>query len=242
MNRYYLQPDAWQEKHLNLTDQEAHHATRVMRVKAGDQLEIFDGKGRAAICSVQSAERNHVRCSIESESVIEPLRYPVTLCQAIPKGSNMELIVQKSVELGVHSIQPLITAHTVARPDALKKKQEKWQRVALEACKQCGQNYLPEVLAPLQFQPWLAQLQPFETSLIASLDKRSVHLKKHLQTAPISGNISLLIGPEGDFSPDEYQQAYQAGFQPISFGSIIMRVETASIYGLSIIQHESSAL
>lgn len=154
----------------------------------------------------------------------------------------MEWIVQKSVELGVSVIQPLITAHTVARSDSLSKKQAKWQRIALEACKQCGQNYLPEVREPMSFATWLSDQGKEETSVIAALDERALPLKTLLATAPIQGSVAFLVGPEGDFSPNEYQAAYDAGFQPISFGGIVMRVETATLYGLSILQHEISAL
>ena len=240
MNRYYLPPTHWGENQLSLTGEEAHHATRVMRVKVDEVIEIFDGNGKSAVCTVLDADRRTVSCAVEQTTDHEAPAHPITLCQSIPKGSNMELIIQKSVEIGVNAIQPLITERTVARPDAMKKKQEKWQRVALEACKQCGQNYLPEVKEPVHFQPWITSLQAFDTPLIASLDEHSLHLKEHLQTTPLKGNIGLLIGPEGDFSPEEYQLAYGAGFQPISFGYIVMRVETAAIFGLSVIQHERS--
>ena len=240
MNRYYLNTSAWEEGFLHLSGEEARHATRVMRVKLGEQLEIFDGNGRSAICSVHHIERNKVTCAIEHTNHHEKPSCQITLCQSIPKGGNMELIVQKAVELGVHAIQPLITTHTVARPESLSKKQEKWQRIALEACKQCGQNYLPNIGEALYFQTWIEQLSPFDTSLVAALDKRAVHVKTHLEKFPLADNIGLLIGPEGDFSPEEYTQAYTAGFQPVNFGKIVLRVETASIYGLSVIQHELS--
>jgi len=242
MNRYFLASDSWQADTLTIVGDEARHCARVMRAAAGDKIEIFDGAGRSAVCEIQSIHRDQVNAEIKQESNTPLPLLPVTLCQSIPKGSNMELIIQKAIELGVNTIQPLITSHTVARPDSLTKKQEKWQRIALEACKQCGQNYLPQVATPLHFQPWIEQLVPFDTAIIASLDEQSVHLKTHLEKVPLEGNIGLLIGPEGDFSPDEYQQAYTAGFQPISFGNIVMRVETASIYGLSVIQHERSFL
>lgn len=242
MNRYYLPATEWNSQTLRLTGEEARHATRVMRVKVGEQLEIFDGCGKSAICTVTHAERNSVDCEIQSEENHSSPQFPVTLCQSIPKGGNMELIVQKAMELGVNAIQPLITQRTVARPDSLTKKQEKWQRIALEACKQCGQNFLPEIAKPLHFQSWIEQLDIFDTAIIASLDKQAVHLKEHLKKSPLAGSIGLLIGPEGDFSPEEYAQAYSAGFAPISFGEIVMRVETASIYGLSVIQHERSSV
>ena len=242
MNRYYLPAPSWEGETLRLSGEEARHATRVMRVQVGEQIEIFDGCGKAAVCTVTHTERQSVDCEIQSEQNHPAPQFPITLCQSIPKGGNMELIVQKAVELGVNTIQPLITQRTVARPDSLAKKQEKWQRIALEACKQCGQNHLPEIATPLHFQPWLTELTPFGTAIIASLDERAVHLRKHLEKSPLTGNIGLLIGPEGDFSPEEYQHAYDAGFHPISFGEIVMRVETASIYGLSVIQHERSFL
>lgn len=244
MNRYFLPASAWKEGELALTGDEAKHCTRVMRAHEGDQIELFDGEGRTAVGEIRSLSRSAVRCRVLSQLKHEPASHPITLCQAIPKGGNMEWIVQKSVELGVCKIQPLITAHTVARPESLIKKQAKWQRIALEACKQCGQNYLPEVLPPLSFSAWLMELKPafpYEIAIVASLDPKAVHLKSKMKALPAKGGVALLVGPEGDFSQDEYQSAYDAGFDPISFGDIIMRVETASIYGISILQHELSA-
>lgn len=241
MNRYFLAPDSWQSETLALTGDEARHCARVMRAQVGDKIEVFDGAGRSAVCTILSVQRDLISAEVEQESTTLTPSQPVTLCQSIPKGGNMELIIQKSVELGVNAIQPLITARTVARPDSLPKKREKWQRIALEACKQCGQNHLPEIAEPVSFSNWINELEIFDSPLIAALDESAVHLKKQLENAPFSGSIGLLIGPEGDFTPEEYEQAYDAGFHPISFGNIVMRVETATLYGLSVIQHELSA-
>ena len=251
MNRYYIPAGAWEDDTLTLTDDEAKHCSRVMREREGNQVEIFDGEGRSAVCEITSLSRDRVVCSVLKQSIQKQTPHPITLCQSIPKGGNMELIVQKSVELGVSKIQPLITAHTIARAEALEKKQAKWQRIALEACKQCGQNYLPSIEPVLTFTEWLEKGDSYSTSIVAALDDKAVHLKTLLSEQPTTfirrslseggGNIALLIGPEGDLSPDEYQAAYTAGFSPITFGDIIMRVETATIYGLSILQHELSA-
>jgi len=242
MNRYFLPTGEWKEDTLDLTNEEAKHCTRVMRAREGDEIEIFDGAGRSAQCRIKSISRDIVQCHILRQTMHPANPYPITLCQAIPKGGNMELIVQKAVELGVSVIQPLITDHTIARPESMEKKQAKWQRIALEACKQCGQNYLPEIQEPLPFSGWIKNVTNYETALIAALDEKAVHLKTQFSKAPTQGNIALLVGPEGDFSPEEYIAAYGAEFQPISFGNIVMRVETAAIYGLSILQHELSAL
>ncbi|MCP5535153.1 MAG: 16S rRNA (uracil(1498)-N(3))-methyltransferase [Akkermansiaceae bacterium] len=242
MNRYYLPAGAWKDNTLTLTGDEARHCARVMRARVGDEIEVFDGQGKSAVCKILSASRDQVTCRLLSQQQNPQTDHPVILCQAIPKGGNMELIVQKAVELGVSAIQPLITTHTVARPESVDKKRLKWQRIALEACKQCGQNHLPEIREPVLFAPWVQNPEPFGTALIAALDAQSVHLKSHFAVSPPRGSIALLIGPEGDFSTGEYQAAYSAGFQPISFGNIVLRVETATLYGLSILQHELSAL
>lgn len=242
MNRYFLPEKSWGEGALALTGDEAKHCARVMRARVGDEIEIFDGAGRCAVGEIESLSRSEVRCRVLSQSTQPPIPHPITLCQAIPKGGNMELIVQKAVELGVCVIQPLITDHTIARPESLSKKQTKWQRIALEACKQCGQNYLPEVRHASSLATWLKEKEVYGLELIAALDERAVHLKAQLTSTPIDGSVAFLVGPEGDFSVNEYAAAYEVGFKPISFGNIIMRVETATIYGISILQHEISAL
>ena len=241
MNRYFIPTDEWQDVELSLTGDEARHCSRVMRAQKGDHVEIFDGNGTSAICQVTSVNRDIVTCHISTQTTSPKNKHPITLCQAIPKGGNMELIVQKAVELGVSKIQPLITARTVARPESAEKKCAKWQRIALEASKQCGQNYLPEIAMPMLYSKWLENIGHEQTRLIASLDDRAVHLREQFSISPPQAGISLLVGPEGDFSADEYDAAYQSGFQGVSFGKIILRVETASLYGLSIIQHELSA-
>lgn len=241
MHRFYIPSSEWKDDALTLTGDEAKHCSRVMRAREGDKIEIFDGLGHAAICRIKAIDRGQVHCQILSREATSPPAHPITLCQAIPKGGNMELIVQKAVELGVSTIQPLITTNTVARPESAEKKNAKWQRIALEACKQCGQNHLPEIKLPMSFETWLEELELFDTRLIAALDEHAIHLKSHFSSHPPQHNIALLIGPEGDFSPQEYEAAFQAGFQAISFGNIVLRVETATLYGLSILQHELSS-
>ena len=130
MNRYFIPADQWDDEHLSLSGEEARHCCRVMRAREGDEIEVFDGHGTSAICKISDINRDAVRCRITSKTLSPKIEHPITLCQAIPKGGNMELIVQKAVELGVSKIQPLITDHTVARPDSAEKKGSKWQRIA----------------------------------------------------------------------------------------------------------------
>jgi 16S rRNA (uracil1498-N3)-methyltransferase len=203
------------------------------------------------------------------------LRCRITLAQAIPKGKHMDLIVQKAVELGAATIAPLISDRTIVDldPDEAVQKQAKWQQVAIEAAKQCGQNWLPRVEPPRKLKDFFsspslaARVSPasspgFDLRLIASLQSDTQSLKEilghhadekesggrrpvgssarneHVREDPRPGNVLMLIGPEGDFTPAELALAKTHGCQPITLGPIILRVETAAIYCLSILSYE----
>jgi 16S rRNA (uracil1498-N3)-methyltransferase len=147
--------------------------------------------------------------------------------------------VQKAVELGVTAIQPLITRHTVVQvgEDDASRKSAKWQRVALEACKQCGQDHLPEVLPTRDFRDWLRDGEE-GVKILGSLFPGARPLREILRAETPPHRVVLLIGPEGDFSPDEGAAALEAGFQPARFGSIILRSETAAFFGISAVRYE----
>jgi 16S rRNA (uracil1498-N3)-methyltransferase len=151
----------------------------------------------------------------------------------------MDLIVQKAVELGVAAIHPLVTRNTVVQPG--EGKSDKWRRNALEACKQCGQDTLPAIADPLPFDRWLASRSDAPgLKLIASLAPGALPLRETLRHHPGTIAVTLLIGPEGDFSPGETAAALAAGFLPISLGPIVLRVETATIFCLSALRYEFS--
>ena len=159
MARFFLPPSEWAAPAWELRgDDKAHHAAKVLRLKQGDSCIVFDGCGRAARAVVAEPPRSSGVLLVPGEEC--PPSPPVahlTLCQAVPKGANMDLIIQKSVELGVSAIIPLVTNRTIVRLNAreAEAKRQKWQRIALEACKQCGQNTLPEVALPVPFAEWL---------------------------------------------------------------------------------------
>jgi 16S rRNA (uracil1498-N3)-methyltransferase len=238
MPRFHLPPEAWQSGVL--TGDEARHLSQVLRIKPGESITVFDGHGRRAPAEVLSVSRDHVSLNLgESLSPAAPLP-TITLAQAIPKGKNMDLIVQKAVELGVAAIQPLVTRNTVVQPG--EGKSDKWRRNALEACKQCGQDTLPDIADPQPFDRWLATLPEAPgLKLIASLAPGALPLRETLRQHPGSTAVTLLIGPEGDFSPGETTAALAAGFLPVSLGPIVLRVETATIFCLSALKYEFSA-
>jgi len=236
INRYYLHVNQWSSRELFLTGDEAHHCTRVLRQKVGDAIVVFDGRGRSVQCQIVSADKSKVILELEGKVEIQHRGLALHLCQSIPKAGNMELIVQKAVELGVTSIQPLITENTIVKADD--KKLQKWQRIALEACKQCGQNWLPEVKPVLQFKDWVGDREKLEVEIVAALDPRSEEMKLVLSRQDEATSAALLVGPEGDLSQSEYDAAIGSGFMPVSLGEIVLRVETATLYCLSVLSYE----
>ena len=236
MPRFYLPPESWQGN-CALTGDEARHLTQVLRMKPGDAVIIFDGKGRRASAEILTIARDHVPLKLlENLPSAKPLP-SITLAQAIPKGKNMDLIVQKSVELGVAVIQPLVTRYTVVQPGD--GKSDKWRRNALEACKQCGQDTLPEIAETLDFERWIrTQMNTPGLKIIASLAPGALPLRQILREQSTINQVTLLVGPEGDFSAEETATALQAGFIAISLGSIVLRVETATLFCLSALRYE----
>ncbi|CAN5711959.1 16S rRNA (uracil(1498)-N(3))-methyltransferase [soil metagenome] len=243
--RFYIAPASWHAETLVLEGDEANHCSSVMRHHAGDEIVVFNGAGDWARTRITSASPKRVELETLSADRTPKSATTLTLLQAIPKGSSMELIIEKSVELGVNVIMPVMTERTVVKLDSkdAAKKQVKWQRLAVEACKQCGQNWLPEVQTPQSFYKALEKLPTQELRIIAAIQDDAMPLKGILadqfqidQHKPAS--VMLCIGPEGDFTPAEYAAAREKGCLPMTLGSIIMRVETAAMYGLSVLSHE----
>jgi len=246
MHRFYVAPETWDPRELVLRGSEAHHAGNVLRMQAGDKLVLFNGKGRELTAEIAMIADNEIRLRKLHEADTAPLSCRIVLAQAIPKGKNMDLIVQKAVEIGAAEIAPIISDRTVVQLDSESayQKQTKWQQIAIEAAKQCGQNWLPRVHAPTKLADFFsASDQTFDLRLIGSLQPDAQHLKKILATHSTEygvrpRNVLMLVGPEGDFTPAELALARQQGCQPITLGPIILRVETAAIYCLSVLSYE----
>lgn len=241
MHRCYL-PDAdFASPVLTLGGEEAHHALRVMRLRVGDECEVFDGKGQAVRGRILAAGGGSLSLGELSPLPLMPPVAGMTLALAIPKGGNMELIVQKAVELGVRRIIPLVTERTIVRLNAKEAaaKAAKWQRTALEACKQCGVNTLPVVEQPQAYAEFLKAGNLPGFKLICAILPEAQPLRQLLESARATGQSEalVLIGPEGDFSPAEYAAAMAAGYAPVSLGPIILRVETAVFMALSSVRY-----
>ena len=233
MHRFYL-PNLQQPA---LGPEEAHHALQVLRLKVGDTINVFDGRGHEAQASIQQISNQSVQLKLLAQSASAPLPCRITLAQAIPKKS-MDLIVQKATELGVATIIPLVSERSIVKLDDDSKKLERWREIALESCKQCGNNWLPEIQAPQKAADFLATSAKFDLKLIGSLQSDAKSLKKILADSAKLSTVLILIGPEGDFTPAEINLAKSAGCLPLSLGPLVLRAETAAIYTLSILHHE----
>jgi 16S rRNA (uracil1498-N3)-methyltransferase len=243
--RFYISPERWSLKPLVLDESEAHHCIDVLRLGVGSRVVVFNGRGSEITAKITEVEKGRVHLNELSSTTTEPLRCAITLAQAIPKGKNMDLIIQKATELGVAKIVPLLSDRTVVQleEDELHKKREKWNQVIVEAGKQSGQDWLPEIAAPITPKQFFAEFDRYELPLVASLQGDARSFKKVLanfreQHGRRPSSALILVGPEGDFTPAESSWAKSAGCVPVSLGPIVLRTETAAIYSLSVLAYE----
>ncbi len=245
--RFHIPIEEWNPDALVLRGAEAHHCMDVMRGTVGSKIIVFNGAGVEAGAEIlEGATNREVPLKAHGVTRSAPLPARLILGQAIPKGKNMDLIIQKATELGAAEIIPFLSERTVVRldPGEAEKKREKWQRVALEACKQSGQNWMPRVHTPVTLDSYFASPKDSELKLIASLqpDARPLReiLAEHaeLQHNRPVGSCLILIGPEGDYTPAEINLAKGAGCLPMTLGPIVLRTETAALYSFSVLGYE----
>ncbi len=227
-----------------LQENEARHCVGVMRQKEGETITVFDGKGREWKSVIESIQKKCVRFKKLAESKTAPAPVPVILAQALTKPKSMDLIVQKATELGAAEIIVLQSERSVSQfdDDRADAKAEKWKQTVIEACKQCGQNWIPAVGAPLKIRDFIGESKRFGLKLIASLQDEAKPLREVLKEnrshPALSQGVVIMIGPEGDFTPAEINEARNNGFLPVSLGSTVLRSETAALFSLGAVIYE----
>lgn len=237
MHRFYAPPAQWTGERVVLDEAEGRHASEVMRLRAGDRICVFDGCGTEGEVLLSVAGRRGVEGVLEVRRTLAPPSLRLTLVQALPKGKLFEWILEKAVELGVSRVVPVLSERTVVQLDAAERerKQTKWERVAIEASKQCGRSFLPEVAAPVALSAFLRS-EPARFGLTGSLHPGRRPLGEVVH-APLNGEVCVFVGPEGDFTGGEMEAMREWGALPVSLGPLVLRVETAALYFMSVLNH-----
>jgi 16S rRNA (uracil1498-N3)-methyltransferase len=228
-----------------LADGESHHLVAVNRAAAGDTVVVFDGRGSEWICELADADRKAARLRVRFSQRARPMPWRITLGQALPLGGAMDSIVRKATEIGVSRIVPLESERTQVHLDGDRsdRKIGKWQAAALEAAKQCGNPWLPEIGPVTPASAFMESAKGYDLKLIASLQPGARSLKAVLASYRAAHDrpptdVLWLVGPEGDFTPAEMSRSSASGFEPISLGPLVLRCETAAVYALSILSYE----
>ena len=252
MIRIFLPSEELASEEALITGDNARHLSLVLRVQPGDVITAFDGKGYKYECNIIDIHKKGIQAKVMSRtpySVESPIA--ISLAQGIAKGEKMDLIIQKSTELGVYGIIPVITERSQVRHTH---KLERWRKIALFASQQSGRDRVPEIQDPVNLEEFLSrQMTPaakgyiedikgvrLENSACMMLSERQEdkNLKQTLLTLKDITQLTLLVGPEGGFSNKEVKAAVDRGFREVSLGPRILRTETAPITAISIIQYE----
>ncbi|MCC6489984.1 MAG: 16S rRNA (uracil(1498)-N(3))-methyltransferase [Candidatus Hydrogenedentes bacterium] len=233
IHRFFARPDELDKGTITLRDEEAHHALHVTRVRQGDTVVAFDGRGQSWQGEVVSTTRHEVVVRVQEERTAPPPATRVTLLQAwLHREKPVEELIRRGTELGVSRFVFFPSAHSERKPQIT----AKWARWAVESCKQCGRLWLPELWVVADLGAALKEAQG--PTIVATRDAPPRPLRSALHGAA----ATLLVGPEGDFEAAEIRQALEAGAVPISLGEAVYRSEVAATLAISLIQYELGKL
>lgn len=245
MHRHYLEPARFPQDTLELEREEARHLQTVLRVRDGEPVELFDGRGRTARARVTVTGKHGLRLTLEAPPACHaPPACQLVLFACVSKGKRMDWTIEKGVELGVSRIIPVLSERTIVRLDeeGAEGRSDRWQRVAVEAARQSGTPWLPAVDPPRPFAaipPLVCACAPV---LVAALTPAARPMREVLSTLrsprPPPATIGWFVGPEGDFTPEELQQLLASGATFVSCGPQILRTETAALWGLCVLGAE----
>lgn len=214
----------------------ANHISRVLRLREGDELTLFDGHGGEYGARIASFRKDAVQVEVQEHRALErESALHLTLVQGVSRGERMDIVMQKATELGVSRIVPVLTERTVVKLDERQgeRKVQHWRGIVISACEQCGRNRVPEVASPLGFHETLRTLDADATRVLLS---PAGTLRASDLARP--SKVTLLIGPEGGLSDNEQLAAVAAGFQQVQLGPRILRTETAALAALAALQHD----
>lgn len=240
MTHFFVDTDALDQYRIILTGDNAAHA-RVLRLKNGEEVLVCDGQGREALCVISEQNGNEYVLEVgELRESIAEARVMVSIYMALPKADKLEHVIQKATELGACEIVTFPTARCVSRPDdkSLKKKLERWQKIAASAAEQSGRGRIPEVVVLSSYTEALKRASQADKAIVFYENEHATTLRQAL-TEGKHRTVSLLSGPEGGFEESEIAQARNAGLQVCTLGRRILRCETAPLCGLSAVMYDA---
>ncbi len=236
MTRFFVTKEELMQDVCVLSDENAQHA-KVLRLKAGEQVLLCDGDGQEALCQVEEGMALHV---LERRASVTEAGVQVSVYMAFPKAEKLEHVIQKATELGAFEIIAFPSGRCISRPDekSLKKKLERWQKIAASAAEQSGRGRIPQVLTLGSFSEALARAAQADKALLFYENEQSTTLKMALEEKPYR-TVSLLTGPEGGLEEAEVQKALESGLRVCTLGKRILRCETAPLCALSAVMYDS---
>ena len=238
MTRFFVDPDVFDRDTMVLSGENAQHA-KVLRLKEGEIVLVCDGQGQECVCRVsQTAPETVLSVEDRRSSVSEPV-VDVSVYVAFPKADKLEHVIQKATELGAREIIAFPSSRCVSRPDekSLKKKLERWQKIALSAAQQSGRGRIPQVLVLNSFSAALSRAAQSDRALLFYENEDAYTLKMALEGS--YRTVSLMVGPEGGLEEAEVSQAQEAGLKICSLGKRILRCETAPLCALSAVMYDA---
>ncbi len=236
MTRFFVTKEELCSDSIVLSGENAQHA-KVLRLKTGEQVLVCDGDGNEALCQVEAFDT--LRVLERRVSVTEP-KVRVSVYMAFPKAEKLEHVIQKATELGAYEIVAFPSGRCISRPDekSLKKKLERWQKIAQSAAEQSGRGRIPRVITLGSYKEALSRAATADRALLFYENEQSTTLRMALASKAY-GTVSLLTGPEGGLEEAEVKQAMEAGLQVCTLGKRILRCETAPLCALSAVMYDS---
>ena len=238
MVRFFVCPEEMAADRIVLTGENAQHA-KVLRLKAGEQVLLCDGEGNECLCSVEEMDGKQLTVAVLSRQESEAeASVRVSVYMAFPKADKLEHVIQKATELGAYEIVAFPSARCISRPDekSLKKKLERWQKIAASAAEQSGRGRIPQVRVVNSYAAALAEAAKADKALMFYENEHATTLRMALESSPFR-TVSLLTGPEGGLEEREVEQARAAGLQVCTLGRRILRCETAPLCALSAVMY-----
>jgi 16S rRNA (uracil1498-N3)-methyltransferase len=240
MRRFFVPPEDVNAQQLRLTGAEAVHLVRVLRLGPGAQIRAFDGRGHEYVAVVERLEAERVLCHIVQQVDVRPMiAVPISLGQGLPKADKFEWVIQKTTELGVTQLVPLLTERVVPQIAAgrMAAKHARWEKIAREACKQCGRATMPRVWPLTPLEAFFSTFQDTDLKLVLWEGEQTRRLRTVLAGWERAASLALVIGPEGGLTPREVARGESYGFLPVGLGERILRTETASLVAVTVLQH-----